>query len=307
MKDVIGFIGLGNMGMPMVEQLLQAGHPVRAYDVSDKILRDAGKLGAEVTGSIGDAAEGAAVVITMLPAGQHVHEVYLGAGGLVAGAAPGTLLIDSSTIDVETSRAVGAAATAAGLEMIDAPVTGGVMAARVGKLNFIVGGTEASFERARPVLEIMGQKLLYAGPQGSGIGVKICNNMSLGISMIAAAEALMLAKRLGLDLKRTYEIITNASGQNWALSNYCPLPGFVEGVPANNGYKPGFSAAMMRKDLRLSQEAALSVEACTPLAAHALSIFAHFCDSGDDQTDYSGISKLIGGDAWDYTFDPGKD
>ena len=150
----------------------------------------------------------------------------------------------------------------------------------------------------------MGKNLLYAGAQGSGIGVKICNNMALGIAMIAAAEALMMAKRLNLDVKRTHEIIANASGQNWALSNYCPLPGLVEGVPSNNGYKPGFTAAMMRKDLRLAMDAAESVDACTPLGAAALGIFSLFCANGDGQTDYSGISKLIGGEAWDYPFDP---
>ncbi|MGE3627076.1 MAG: 3-hydroxyisobutyrate dehydrogenase [Hyphomicrobiales bacterium] len=303
----IGFVGLGNMGTPMAEQLLKAGHGISAFDVSEKSRRNAVRLGAVEAKSVADAAEGCEIVITMLPAGAHVRAVYFGDEGLIANAKPGTLLIDSSTIDVDTSREVGAAARQAGLEMIDAPVTGGVMAARVGKLNFIVGGTEAAFERARPVLDVMGQKLLYAGEQGSGIGVKICNNMSLGISMIAAAETLMMAKRLGLDLKRTYEIITNASGQNWALNNYCPLPGFIDGVPSNNGYKPGFSAAMMRKDLMLSQEAALSARACTPLAAHAFAIFSHFCDSGDAETDYSGISKLIGGDAWDYPFHPDRD
>lgn len=307
MADIIGFIGLGNMGLPMTEQLLKAGHDVRVFDLSESSLKRAGELGATIADSIADAAKGASIVITMLPAGQHVRAVYFADDGLIASASAGTLLIDSSTIDVETSRAVGAAASEAGLEMIDAPVTGGVMAARIGKLNFIVGGTQEAFDRAKPILEIMGQNLLYAGAQGSGIGVKICNNMSLGISMIAAAETLMMAKRLGLDLERTYEIITNASGQNWALSNYCPLPDLLEGVPSNDGYKPGFSAEMMRKDLRLSQDAARSVDAVTPLAAHALSIFSHFCDSGDDQTDYSGISKLIGGDAWDYPFNPGGD
>lgn len=307
MAEVIGFIGLGNMGLPMVGQLVQAGHQVRVFDLSEPALARAGEIGATVTGSIAEAARGASTVVTMLPASQHVRAVYLGEDGLIAAAAGGTLLIESSTIDVDTSRAVGAAAGQAGLDMIDAPVTGGVMAARVGKLNFIVGGTPEAFERATPILEIMGQKLLYAGPQGSGIGVKICNNMSLGISMIAAAETLMMAKRLGLDLERTFEIVSNASGQNWALNNYCPLPGFVEGVPSNNGYRPGFTAAMMRKDLRLAQDAALSVNANTPLAAHALAIFSHFCDGGDDQTDYSGISKLIGGDAWDYPFDPTGD
>lgn len=304
MSTTVGFIGLGNMGMPMAEQLIKAGHTVQALDLSEALRKKAAEIGGTVVGSVAEAAAGADMVITMLPAGPHVRTVYLGEGGLVETAAPGTLLIDSSTIDVDTSREVGAAAVEKGLEMIDAPVTGGVMAARVGKLNFIVGGPEASFERARPYLEIMGGKLLYAGEQGSGIGVKICNNMSLAISMIAASETLMLAKRLGLDLERTYEIVTNASGQNWALSNYCPLPGLLDGVPSTNGYKPGFSGAMMRKDLRLSQDAALSVNAVTPLAAHALSIFSHFCDSGHSETDYSGISKLIGGDAWDYEMDP---
>lgn len=306
MSEIIGFIGLGNMGMPMLEQLLKAGYKVYAYDLCDDALKTAAELGADVPSSISGVANAAKIIITMLPASTHVNCVYFDKGGLIESAQPGTLLIDSSTIDVDTSRKLGAAAVDAGLEMIDAPVTGGVMAARVGKLNFIVGGEQKSFERASSVLNIMGQNLLYAGPQGSGIGVKICNNMSLGISMIAAAECLMMAKRLGLDLERTHEIITNASGQNWALNNYCPLPGFIDGVPANDGYKPGFSAEMMRKDLRLSQDAALSVNACTPLAAHALSIYSHFCDGGDSQTDYSGISKLIGGDAWDYPFEPKK-
>lgn len=304
MSTTVGFIGLGNMGMPMAEQLINAGHSVQALDLSEELQAKAAEHGARVVDSIAAAADGADVVITMLPAGPHVRSVYLDDGGLVATAAPGTLLIDSSTIDVDTSRAIGKAAVAKGLEMIDAPVTGGVMAARIGNLNFIIGGTKESYARARPYLEVMGGNLLYAGEQGSGIGVKICNNMSLGISMIAAAETLLLAKRLGLDLERTYEIITNASGQNWALSNYCPLPGLLENVPSTDGYKPGFSGAMMRKDLRLSQDAALSVNATTPLAAHSLAIFSHFCDSGHAEMDYSGISKLIGGDSWDYEVDP---
>lgn len=304
MSITIGFIGLGNMGLPMADQLLKAGHTVRAFDVTPDVLNAAVELGAIATNSIADAADGASVVITMLPAGKHVRMVYLEPGGLVESAAPGTLLIDSSTIDVDTSRAVGAASVASGLEMIDAPVTGGVMAARVGKLNFIVGGTEASFDRAKPILDIMGGKILYAGDQGSGIGVKICNNMCLGVSMVAAAETLMLAKRLGLDVKRTHEIITNASGDNWAMSNYCPLPDLVDGVPSNNKYRPGFTAEMMRKDLRLAMDAVTSVDASTPMGAQALAVYAMFCANGDAQTDYSGISKMVGGDAWDYPFDP---
>lgn len=303
MKDAIGFIGLGNMGLPMAEQLLTAGHPLTAFDVSQDALKQAKVRGATIATSIAEVAA-ADIVITMLPAGQHVRAVYLAADGLINSAAAGTLLIDSSTIDMETSRAVGAAAQDAGLEMIDAPVSGGVMGARAGALNFIVGGSESAYARAVPVLEVMGKNLFYAGAQGSGIGVKICNNMSLGVSMIAAAEALLMAKRLGLDVARTHEVMCSASGQNWALSKYCPLPDLVDGVPANGGYQPGFSAAMMRKDLRLAQHAAMSVDANTPLSAHALAIFSHFCDSGDARADFSGIAKLIGGDAWDYPFDP---
>ena len=307
MSLTIGFIGLGNMGLPMAGQLLKAGHAVRVFDAVPAAVASAESLGAVGAVSIADAADGASVVITMLPAGEHVRSVYLEPGGLIETARPGTLLIDSSTIDVDTSRAVGDAAVSAGLEMIDAPVTGGVMAAHVGKLNFIVGGAEHSVERARPVLMVMGQKVLHAGAQGSGIGVKICNNMCLGVSMVAAAETLMLARRLGLDIERTHEIICSASGQNWALSNYCPIPGLVEGVPANNGYRPGFTAEMMRKDLRLALDAVASVDASAPMGSQALAVFSLFCANGDAQTDYSGISKLIGGDAWDYPFDPKGD
>ena len=188
MKNVIGFIGMGNMGLPMAAQLLKAGYSVRAFDVSEAAVGRAADLGATRTTSVPDAARGASVVVTMLPAGGHVRAVYFGDEGLIAASGPGTLLIDSSTIDVETSRAVGKAAVGAGLEMLDAPVTGGVMAARIGKLNFIVGGTAESFARARPILEVMGRNVLHAGDQGSGIGVKICNNMCLGVSMVAAAS-----------------------------------------------------------------------------------------------------------------------
>ncbi len=304
MSDTIGFIGLGNMGLPMVGQLLKAGYTVRTYDISEKSLRQAAKIGAYSVNSLSKCVEGSTVIITMLPAGKDVLSVYLGPNGLIENSHPETLLIDSSTIDIDSSLKIGAEATKAGIEMIDAPVTGGVMAARTGNLNFIVGGTKRAFERAKPVLSIMGENLLYAGGQGSGIGVKICNNMALGVSMIAAAEALMLAKRLGLDVARTHKIMSNASGQSWPLSNYCPLPNLVEGVPSNNGYKPGFSADMMQKDLRLAMDAAISVNACTPMGSEALSIFSLFCASGNGSTDYSGISKLVGGDAWDYPYSP---
>ena len=191
-----------------------------------------------------------------------------------------------------------------GIKMIDAPVTGGVMGARIGKLNFLVGGSDEAVALAKPLFDIMGQKILHAGAQGSGVGVKICNNMSLGISMIAASESLMLAKRLKMDIKKVHEIIKAASGNNWAMTNYTPLPNLTDGVPSNNKYRPGFTAAMMRKDLRLAMDAAQSVDASTPLGKAALEIFSKFCDEGDSDTDYSGISKMIGGDAWNYPFDP---
>ena len=209
-----------------------------------------------------------------------------------------------ATIDIETSLMLGKEAKSRGIKMIDAPVTGGVMGARIGKLNFLVGGEDDAVNLAKPLFDIMGQKILHAGPQGSGVGVKICNNMSLGISMIAASEALMLAKRLKMDLKKVHEIMKNASGNNWALSTYTPIPNLTDGVPSNNKYRPGFSAAMMTKDLKLANDAAKSVDASTPLGKAALEIFSKFCDDGDGETDYSGISKKIGGDAWDYPFDP---
>ena len=304
MAETIGFIGLGNMGLPMVQQLLNAGYNVRAFDICKKSLDKAKKLGALPVSSIFECAEGSHVILSMLPAGKDVKAVYLGTDGLIESCSQQTLLIDSSTIDIVSSRQIGTAATESGLDMLDAPVTGGVMAARTGNLNFIVGGTESAFERAKPILSVMGENLLYAGEQGSGIGVKICNNMALGVSMIAAAESLMLAKRLGLNVAQTHKIMANASGQSWPLNNYCPLPDLVEGVPSNNGYKPGFTASMMQKDLRLAMDAAESVDACTPMGAEALSLYSIFCSNGDGATDYSGISKLVGGDAWNYPFSP---
>ena len=240
----------------------------------------------------------------MLPEGKHVYELYLGENGILKKISKDCLIIECSTIDIETSLKVGDEAKSLGIKMIDAPVTGGVMGARVGKLNFLVGGSNDAVKLASPLLEIMGQKILHAGDQGSGVGVKICNNMSLGISMIAASEALMLAKRLKMDVKKVHKIIKEASGNNWALTNYTPLPDLTDGVPSNNKYRPGFTAAMMKKDLNLANDAATSVNASTPLGKAALKIFSDFCNEGDADTDYSGISKKIGGDAWDYPFDP---
>ena len=304
MTNHIAFIGVGNMGNPMADQLVKAGKEVKAFDVSPEVIKIAKESGLNVVSTIDELLDGASTVISMLPEGKHVRSLYLGDKGILNKIPKECLIIDCSTIDIETSLELGNEAKKLGIKMIDAPVTGGVMGARVGKLNFLVGGSEEAVALAKPLFDIMGQKILHAGPQGSGVGVKICNNMSLGISMIAASEALMLAKRLKMDLKKVHEIMKNASGNNWALSTYTPIPNLTDGVPSNNKYRPGFTAAMMRKDLRLAMDAAQSVDASTPLGKAALEIFSKFCDEGDSETDYSGISKMIGGDAWDYPFDP---
>jgi 3-hydroxyisobutyrate dehydrogenase len=304
MSNHIAFIGVGNMGNPMANQLVKAGKDVKVFDVSQDVIKIAKQSGLDVINSMEELLQGATTVISMLPEGKHVRSLYLGDNGILKKIPKDCLIIDCSTIDIETSLELGNAAKKIGINMIDAPVTGGVMGARIGKLNFLVGGSDEAVAIAKPLLDIMGQKILHAGAQGSGVGVKICNNMSLGISMIASAEALMLAKRLKMDVKKVHSIIKEASGNNWAMTNYTPLPNLTEGVPSNNKYRPGFSAAMMTKDLKLANDAAKSVDASTPLGEAALEIFSDFCNDGDSETDYSGISKKIGGDAWDYPFDP---
>ena len=304
MTNHIAFIGVGNMGNPMANQLVKAGKEVKAFDVSPEVIKIAKESGLNVVSTINELLDGASTVISMLPEGKHVRSLYLGDKGILNKIPKECLIIDCSTIDIETSLELGNESKKLGIKMIDAPVTGGVMGARIGKLNFLVGGSDEAVALAKPLFDIMGQKILHAGVQGSGVGVKICNNMSLGISMIAASESLMLAKRLKMDIKKVHEIIKEASGNNWALTNYTPLPNLTDGVPSNNKYRPGFTAAMMRKDLRLAMDAAQSVDASTPLGKAALEIFSKFCDEGDSDTDYSGISKMIGGDAWNYPFDP---
>ena len=304
MSNHIAFIGVGNMGNPMAQQLVKAGQNVKVFDVSPDVIEIAKQSGLDVINSMEELLQGATTVISMLPEGKHVRSLYLGDNGILKKLPKDCLIIDCSTIDIETSLELGNAANQIGINMVDAPVTGGVMGARIGKLNFLVGGADEAVALAKPLFDIMGQKILHAGAQGSGVGVKICNNMSLGISMIASAEALMLAKRLKMDVKKVHSIIKEASGNNWAMTNYTPLPNLTEGVPSNNKYRPGFSAAMMTKDLKLANDAAKSVDASTPLGKAALEIFSDFCNDGDSETDYSGISKKIGGDAWDYPFDP---
>jgi 3-hydroxyisobutyrate dehydrogenase len=289
----IGFIGLGNMGLPMAQNLIKAGHSVAGLDVSkaqvDKLVAASGTA----AGSVKQAVAGAEFVISMLPAGAQVREVYLGNDGVIAAASPGALLIDSSTIDVETARAVSAAAEGRGFAMLDAPVSGGVGGAQAGTLTFMVGGAAAAFERAMPILEKMGKTIVHAGGPGNGQAAKICNNMILGVSMIAVSEAFVLAEKLGLDAQKLFDISSKSSGQCWSMTAYCPVPGPVPTSPANRDYQAGFTAAMMLKDLKLAQDAANAAGATTPLGADAAKIYGQYVNSGEAARDFSGIIRHI--------------
>ena len=289
----VGFIGLGNMGLPMAVNLIKAGHAVSGCDVNEDAGARLAAGGGTKAQSIAEACKDAEVVITMLPAGEHVREVYLGEGGVLAAVAPATLLIDSSTIDVETARRVAQAAQERGLAMIDAPVSGGVAGAQAATLTFMVGGADDAFERARPLLEAMGKTIVHAGGPGNGQAAKICNNMILGASMIVVAEAFLLAEKLGLDAQKLFDISSKSSGQCWSMTSYCPVPGLVPTSPANRDYKAGFTAAMMLKDLKLAQAAARATRATTPLGAGAAAVYERFVDSGDGSVDFSGIIRYL--------------
>ena len=289
----IGFIGLGNMGLPMAQNLIKAGHEVIGLDMSKAQVDKLVEAGGKAAGSVKEAASGVDVVITMLPAGVQVREVYLGNDGVVAAASQGTLLIDSSTIDVETARAVSNVAMAKGLAMLDAPVSGGVGGAQGGTLTFMVGGADAAFERAKPILEKMGKTIVHAGGAGNGQAAKICNNMILGVSMIAVSEAFVLAEKLGLDAQKLFDISSKSSGQCWSMTSYCPVPGPVPASPANRDYQAGFTAAMMLKDLKLAQDAAKAAGAATPLGADAAKIYDQYVASGEGGRDFSGIIRHV--------------
>ncbi len=304
MSDVIAFIGVGNMGNPMAENLLKSGKKITVFDVSKEMMEKAKKKGLNISESIEALInKEVSIVITMLPEGKHSKKIYLGENGIINKVSKHCLLIDCSTIDIETSKEIGKAADDQNIMMIDAPVSGGVMGAQKATLNIMVGGSKEAFDKALPVLKILGKNIYHAGEIGSGNGAKICNNMALGIAMIAASESLMLAKRLNIDIKKVHEIMKNASGNSWPISVYPPLPGLIDGTPSNNNYRPGFSAGMMNKDLKLAYECAKSVNAETPLGKMALEIYDQFCKEGNDTKDFSAISKVIGGDAWDYPID----
>ena len=291
----IGFLGLGNMGMPMAQNLLKAGHALAGFDVVAASLGKLNAAGGTAAASVAQACAGAEVVITMLPAIQQVRDVYLDPQGVIASVAPGTLLIDSSTIDVDTARVVSAAAEARGLAMLDAPVSGGIAGAHAASLTFMVGGSAAAFGRAKPILEQMGKTIVHAGPAGNGQAAKICNNMILGVSMIAVSEAFLLAEKLGLEAQTLFDISSKSSGQCWSLTSYCPVPGPVPASPANRDYQAGFTAAMMLKDLKLSQDAAAAAGAATPMGAQAAALYEDYCGRGEAGKDFSGIIRMLRG------------
>jgi 3-hydroxyisobutyrate dehydrogenase len=291
----IGFLGLGNMGLPMATNLAKAQHAVTGFDVVAASVEKFAADGGAAAPSASSAVAGAEVIVTMLPAGKEVREVYLGDDGVLAHAAPGTLLIDSSTIDVDTARAVAGAAQAKGFAMLDAPVSGGVTGAQAATLTFMVGGSDDAFARAKPLLEKMGKTIVHAGAAGAGQAAKICNNMMLAVSMIGVSEGFLLADKLGLDRQKLFDIASKSSGQSWAMTSYCPVPGLVPTSPANRDYQAGFTAAMMLKDLRLAQEAARAAGATTPLGAEAAALYGLYVAHGHGPVDFSGIIRFLRG------------
>jgi 3-hydroxyisobutyrate dehydrogenase len=293
----IGFIGLGNMGGPMAANLVKAGHAVAGFDLAAPLLDAFVEAGGARAASVAEAAKGRDIVVTMLPAGPHVREVYTGKDGILAHAGKGTLLIDCSTIDVETARAVSKTAAEKGFAMLDAPVSGGTGGAAAGTLTFMVGGEAAAFEQAEPLLQKMGKTIVHAGPAGNGQAAKICNNMILGISMVAVCEGFALAEKLGLDAQKLFDISSKSSGQCWSLTSYCPVPGPVPTAPSNRGYQPGFTADMMLKDLKLAQQAAQTAGAPTPLGAAAAALFGLLVNEGLGGKDFSVMAEYIKGRA----------
>jgi 3-hydroxyisobutyrate dehydrogenase len=287
----IAFIGLGNMGGGMAANLVKAGHEVHAFDLSAEALARAGDHGCTTYTSVREAVQGADAVVSMLPNGKIVESVY---SAEVIGQAPeSALLLDCSTIDVDTARSVEGEAAAAGYAMVDAPVSGGIAAANAGTLTFMVGGTAEAFDRAEPILAAMGKAVIHAGASGAGQAAKICNNMILGATMIATCEAFALAEKLGLDLQTFYDISSKASGQSWSMTSYCPVPGVGPASPADKGYQSGFAAALMLKDLKLAMEAAASVGAKVPMGARAEELYEAFTAAGNGGTDFSGIIKTL--------------
>jgi 3-hydroxyisobutyrate dehydrogenase len=286
----IAFIGLGNMGGPMAANLVKAGHKLVAFDLVEASRNQARSDGAAVADSAVGSVKEADVVITMLPAGKHVLSVW---GDVISSMAKGALIIDCSTIDVESAKQAHALAAKHSVASVDAPVSGGTGGAKGATLTFMCGGAEQAFATAKPVLEKMGKKIVHCGGAGAGQAAKICNNMILGVSMIAVSEAFALAEKLGLSHQALFEVASTSSGQCWSLTTYCPVPGPVPTSPANNDYKPGFASALMLKDLTLAQDAAKAAGAATPLGRHAQEIYKEFDAAGHGGVDFSGIVRHV--------------
>lgn len=289
----IAFIGLGHMGLPMARNLLKAGFALKVFDLVPAAVEELAKEGAQAAGSAAEAVQGMAVVISMLPASRHVEGLYLGDDGLLAKLAPGTLVLECSTIAPESARKVHKAAAARGLEMLDAPVSGGTAGAAAGTLTFMIGGAAATLEKARAIFEAMGKNIFHAGPDGAGQVAKVCNNQVLAVQMIATAEAMALGVASGLEPAVLAEIMRQSSGGNWTLEKYNPWPGVMENAPASKGYTGGFMAELMAKDLGLAQEAAQVTASSTPMGALALQIYRLLLKQGKGQQDFSVVQQLF--------------
>ena len=288
--STIGFIGLGNMGAPMAANLVKSGEHVLGFDLVAASRQAAAQNGVQIVANAKSAVDDAEVVVTMLPAGEHVLAVW---NEIVPRARQGTLFIDCSTIDVASARKAHALAAGRGIAALDAPVSGGVGGAKAATLTFMVGGSDHALARGKPILERMGKRVVHCGDAGNGQVAKICNNMILAASMIAVSEAFVLGEKLGLSHQAMFDVVSASSGQCWALTSYCPVPGPVPASPANNGYKPGFAAALMLKDLKLARAAAQSVDANTAIGAHAAEIYQAFAQSGHSGDDFSGIINFV--------------
>ncbi len=286
----IGFIGLGNMGAPMAANLVKSGDSVVGFDVVAAARQESAQSGIEIAPNPKACVEKADVIVTMLPAGEHVRSVW---SEILPSAKRGALFIDCSTIDVTSARAAHALAADRGIAALDAPVSGGVAGAKAATLTFMVGGSAEAFARGKPVLERMGKRVVHCGDAGNGQAAKICNNMILGASMIAVSEAFVLGEKLGLSHQALFDVASASSGQCWSLTSYCPVPGPVPASPANSGYKPGFAAALMLKDLKLAREAADAVHVRTAIGAHAAEIYERFAQAGHSGTDFSGIINFV--------------
>jgi 3-hydroxyisobutyrate dehydrogenase len=286
----IGFVGLGNMGGPMARNLAKAGHAVTVFDIVPDLVARCVEAGATQAASAAAAARDADLVVTMLPAGAHMRDAWLGAGGMAAASRADAILVDCSTIDVATAREV---AAGSGRPFLDAPVSGGVMGAEAATLTFMVGGPAEAFRAAEPILLRMGRAAIHCGEAGAGQAAKACNNMILAATMIVTCEAFVLAEKLGLSHQALFDVASKSSGQSWSLTTYCPVPGPVPGSPANRDYQPGFAGSLMLKDLGLAQQAAAQAGAATPMGARALELYRAFVEAGGGATDFSGIIRML--------------